>query len=70
MEAKRITCETFHAVFGTDVSEQGALNLVRHEEHCSACARFAAVERRFHAAVEKFREEAPDLFTIFGISIS
>jgi len=52
MESREISCETFRIVFGTNVSEQGKCNLVRHEEECSICGRFAELKRMDASAPE------------------
>ncbi len=60
MASKTIKCDVFHATFGTNVSEQGACNLLVHEKDCVDCAKWVAAKREFDAVedvtCERFRE--------------
>ncbi len=46
MKPQEIGCQTFRAVFGTSISEQGASNLAHHEQNCATCAEFAQTSRK------------------------
>ena len=45
VEPREISCGTFRAVFGTQFSEQGAVNLAHHLGICPDCTTFAQSKR-------------------------